>query len=73
MFRESHARSVLKAVSWRIFGTAVTSALVYVFTRRLALSLTVGGVEFLSIRPAKAQRGRGADKRKRGSTARTKA
>ena len=48
MFRESHARSILKAVSWRIFGTVVTSALVYVFTRRLALSLTVGGLEFLS-------------------------
>ena len=48
MFRESHARSVLKAVSWRIFGTVVTSALVYLFTRRLALSLTVGGLEFLS-------------------------
>ena len=31
------------------------------------------GVEFLSTRPAKAQRGRGADKRKRGSTARKKA
>jgi adenylylsulfate kinase len=48
MFRESHARSVLKALSWRIFGTLVTSALVFLFTRRLVLSLAVGGVEFVS-------------------------
>jgi adenylylsulfate kinase len=48
MFRESHGRSVLKAVSWRVFGTVVTSGLVYVFTRRLALSLAVGGLEFVS-------------------------
>lgn len=48
MFRETHSRSVLKAVSWRIFGTIVTSALVYAFTRRLVLSLAVGAVEFFS-------------------------
>ncbi|HEV8612663.1 MAG TPA: adenylyl-sulfate kinase [Gemmatimonadales bacterium] len=48
MFRESHSRSVAKALSWRIFGTIVTSALVYVFTRRLVVSLAVGAVEFLS-------------------------
>ena len=48
MFRESHSRSVAKAVSWRIFGTLVTTALVFVFTRRLALSLAVGAAEFLA-------------------------
>jgi adenylylsulfate kinase len=48
MFRESHSRSVLKALSWRIFGTIVTAALVYVFTRRLVVSLAVGAVEFFS-------------------------
>src|SRR4026208_545294 len=48
MFRETHSRSVLKAISWRIFGTLVTSALVYVFTRRLVLSLAVGAIEFFS-------------------------
>ncbi len=48
MFRETHARSVAKALSWRLFGTLVTSALVYIFTRRLVLSLAVGGVEFVS-------------------------
>lgn len=48
MFRDTHARSVLKALSWRIFGTLVTSALVFLFTRRLVLSLAVGGIEFVS-------------------------
>ena len=48
MFRETHFRSVLKAVSWRIFGTVATTALVFVFTRQLVLSLAVGAVEFIS-------------------------
>lgn len=48
MFRETHARSIAKALSWRILGTVATSALVFVFTRRLALSLAVGGLEFVS-------------------------
>jgi adenylylsulfate kinase len=48
MYRETHARSIGKAVSWRLFGTIVTAALVFVFTRRLALSLVVGAVEFFS-------------------------
>jgi adenylylsulfate kinase len=48
MFRETHARSMMKAVSWRITGTAATTLLVFVFTRKFALSLAVGAVEFVS-------------------------
>jgi len=48
MFRETHARSIAKAFSWRIMGTLATTALVFVFTKRLALSLAVGGLEFVS-------------------------
>ena len=48
MFRETNARSVAKALSWRILGTVATSALVFIFTGRLVLSLAVGGVEFVS-------------------------
>ena len=48
MFRESHSRSVLKAVSWRVMGTVATTGLVFIFTRRLVLSLAVGAVEFVS-------------------------
>ncbi len=48
MYTESHARSVLKAVSWRVLGTATTAALVFIFTRKLVLSLAVGALEFSS-------------------------
>lgn len=48
MYRETHTRSIAKALSWRIVGTLATSALVFVVTRRLALSLAVGGIEFVS-------------------------
>lgn len=48
MFRETHARSVMKALSWRVTGTVATTALVFVFTRRLALSVAVGGLEFVT-------------------------
>jgi adenylylsulfate kinase len=48
VYSETHVRSVAKALTWRVVGTLATSALVFVFTRRIALSLTVGGLEFLS-------------------------
>ena len=48
MFRETHGRSVAKALSWRILGTVATSLLVFIFTRQLVLSLAVGAVEFVS-------------------------
>lgn len=48
MFRETHSRSVAKALSWRVLGTVATSVLVFFFTRKLTLSLAVGGLEFVS-------------------------
>ena len=48
MFRETHTRSVAKAVSWRVLGTIATTALVFIFTRRIVLSLAVGSLEFVS-------------------------
>ena len=48
MFRETHSRSIAKALSWRVLGTVATAALVFIFTRRLVLSLAVGGLEFVS-------------------------
>ena len=46
-YRESLSRSVLKALSWRILGTLVTSALVYAATGRFLLALGVGGIEWV--------------------------
>lgn len=39
---------MMNAVSWRLGGTAITTALVYLVTRRLSLSLVVGGLDFAS-------------------------
>jgi adenylylsulfate kinase len=39
---------VAKALSWRVLGTIATSLLVFLFTRRLVLSLAVGAAEFVS-------------------------
>jgi adenylylsulfate kinase len=46
--RETHTRSVVKAVSWRILGTIATSIIVFLFTHRWAISLFVGAMEFVS-------------------------
>jgi adenylylsulfate kinase len=48
MVRDTHARSVGKAVSWRILGTLATSIIVFIFTHRWGLSLFVGAMEFVS-------------------------
>ena len=48
MFRETHSRSLAKALSWRIVASLATMLLVFLFTRKVALSLAVGGVEFVA-------------------------
>jgi len=48
MYSESHKRSIAKAFTWRILGTIATSLLVFAFTRKMAVSLAVGGLEFVS-------------------------
>ena len=45
MFEESTARSVVKAVSWRILATLTTAILVYAFTRQLDIAVAVGILE----------------------------
>lgn len=44
--RETHGRSVAKALSWRLLGTIATAAIVWVFTRELTLSLSIGALDF---------------------------
>lgn len=46
-FHESHLRSVLKGLTWRIFGTASTIFIAYFITGKIGLAMTVGGIEFL--------------------------
>ena len=45
MFEESSTRSVVKALSWRIVATLTTTGLVFAFTGRFDLALTVGVFE----------------------------
>ena len=45
MFEESTARSVVKAVSWRVLATLTTAILVYAFTRQLDVAVAVGVLE----------------------------
>ncbi len=43
--KDAHRRSILKAVSYRVFAAVVTMTIVFAFTRKIALSLGVGLVE----------------------------
>jgi adenylylsulfate kinase len=48
MQRESHKRSILKAFSYRLCGTAATSAITLAVTGRVAVALAIGGFDFLA-------------------------
>lgn len=43
--KEAHLRSIMKAVSYRLLAAIATTTIVFVFTRRIVLSLSVGAVE----------------------------
>ena len=44
---ESHYRSIVKAVSYRILGSATTALIFYVLTRQGSLSLGAGGLDMV--------------------------
>jgi uncharacterized membrane protein len=44
---ESHLRSVLKALSWRIVATTTTILIAFAFTRQVDTALKIGLFEFL--------------------------
>jgi uncharacterized membrane protein len=46
--KESHLRTIIKATSWRLFGTFSTTVLAYVVTHRWDTSLYIGMLEFVS-------------------------
>lgn len=45
---ESRARSIIKAASYRLLAMVVTILIVFVFTRKLVLSIGVGLVELVA-------------------------
>lgn len=46
--RDSHLRSILKAVSWRIVGTVDTMAIAYFWTGEIRKALVIGATEVLT-------------------------
>ncbi|MEM5947422.1 DUF2061 domain-containing protein [Spirochaetia bacterium 38H-sp] len=45
MGRDSHLRSLIKALSWRIIATLTTTLIAYIITRRVDTALFIGGWE----------------------------
>ena len=45
--KETKLRSLLKAISWRLIAFGITSCLVYTFTHKTFLSLSVGFLDSL--------------------------
>jgi len=45
---ETKKRSILKAISWRTWATVTTAVLVFVFTGRFALAITIGLLEVIA-------------------------
>ena len=45
---ETHTRSVLKAVSWRILGTLDTFAISWVLTGRVEIAGSIAGLEIIT-------------------------
>jgi adenylylsulfate kinase len=46
--KEKHARSITKAITWRVFASCITMLIVFVFTGKAALSLGIGLFEIVS-------------------------
>ena len=44
-YEDARLRSIMKAVSYRLLAAITTTTIVFVFTRRIALSLRIGAVE----------------------------
>lgn len=45
--RDSHFRSLAKALSWRVVATLTTSIIAWVITGRLDTAIFIGGIEFV--------------------------
>lgn len=46
--KESHTRTIVKAVSWRIIATLITGTIVFIFTRKWNLTLGITFFEVIS-------------------------
>ncbi|MBE9032187.1 DUF2061 domain-containing protein [filamentous cyanobacterium LEGE 11480] len=46
--KESHIRTLLKTLSWRIIATATTVTIAYIIFGNISSALKVGGIEFFA-------------------------
>ena len=46
--RESHLRSIMKGLTWRVVATTTTIAIAYLITGRVDLALQIGAVEVVA-------------------------
>ena len=43
--QETHARSIIKGLTWRLIASTTTVILVYIFTRSFTLSAEIGALD----------------------------
>ena len=48
LYRESHLRSFLKALSWRVLATTTTALIAWVITGNISTAIVIGGIEFIA-------------------------
>jgi uncharacterized membrane protein len=46
-YRETHLRSLAKALSWRVTATLTTALIAFFITGNFITALTIGGIEFV--------------------------
>ena len=46
--RDSHLRTLVKTISWRIIATGTTITISYIITGKLTAALSIGGLEFFT-------------------------
>jgi adenylylsulfate kinase len=45
--RETHKRSLIKTVSWRVIATLTTASLVFIFTGSFTVAVEIGALEVI--------------------------
>ena len=47
MKKDSHARTLVKTISWRFIATATTMLAAYILTGRIEIALSIGAIDGL--------------------------
>ena len=47
-YRESHQRSFLKALSWRVLATTTTAVIAWFITGDVSTAIAIGSIEFIA-------------------------